>query len=291
MAVMDIDQARTFLAVITHGSFVAASEHLHITQTAVSARIKALEGELETRLFERDKLGARLTSAGERFVPHAMTLVNVWETARQQVVIPPGRHQLVRIGGEPSLWTPLLADWLRWMHAHCPDVAVRVDVETGDRLIERVQHGTLEMAIVYGVGQLTNLVTELLVAEKLVMVTSDPAGEWQADSYVHVDWGSAFTASSRAAFPQVARAAVSTSFGPLAMGYIEATGGSGYFRATAVQPSLDNGRLFRVPKAPEFSHSVYAVYAPRPDETAGTPASAWRRARNGLKECVTRQNT
>lgn len=43
------------------GSFIAAAECLHLTQTAVSARIRALEMELDRVLFIRNKAGARLT--------------------------------------------------------------------------------------------------------------------------------------------------------------------------------------------------------------------------------------
>lgn len=277
---MDIDQARTFLAVLRQGSFVAASEELHVTQTAVSARIQRLETQLDTRLFERDKSGARLTSAGERFVRYATTLVSVWEDARQQVALPPGRAEIARVGGEPSLWNPLLVDWLLWMTRHCTDVAVRVEVEIAERLIERVQDGTLDLAVVYGPPQRPNLVVELLAEEKLVMVTTDSAGLWVADTYVHVDWGPGFTASSRAAFPALGSPAVSTSLGPLALRYLETAGGSGYFRSSAVDGLLAQKRLTRVPGAPEFSHSVYAVYPPREnDRVLG-------RVRAGLTECL-----
>lgn len=277
---MDIDQARTFLAVVAHGSFVAASEHLHVTQTAVSARIRALEAHLDTRLFVRDKSGARLTAAGERFVRYATAIVNVWEDARQQVVLPPGRLQLASVGGEPSLWNPLLADWLVWMRRHCADVAVRVEVETATRLIERVQDGTLDIAIVYGTPQRPRLVVELLAEEKLVMVTTDPDGGWDAETYVHVDWGSDFTANSRAAFPEIGSPAVSTSFGPLALQYLQATGGSGYFRSNAVRDLVGARRLVPVPGAPEFSHSVYAVYPPHASD------ATLARVRAGLRACV-----
>src|SRR3954470_19721886 len=89
MKMMDISLARTFLEVLASGSFGAAAERLHLTQTAVSARIKALEDQLGRRLFVRNKAGARLTPAGERFVHHAMTLIQVWERARYQVALPP----------------------------------------------------------------------------------------------------------------------------------------------------------------------------------------------------------
>ena len=277
---MDIDQARTFLAVAHHGSFVAASESLHITQTAVSARIRQLETQLDARLFVRDKTGARMTAAGERFVKYATAIVGQWEDARQQVGVPRGRAKVMRVGGEPSLWSPLLVDWLVWMKRHCSDAAVRVEVEVADRLVERVQQGTLDLAVVYGPPQRPNLIVELLAEEKLVMVTTSANGRWQPDSYVHVDWGAAFTASSRAAFPEIGSPTVSSSLGPLALHYLAAVGGSGYFRAGAAAPHLAAKTLFRVPRAPEFSHSVYAVYAP------GSNAGMVEQARLGLKAAI-----
>ncbi|MGC4085516.1 MAG: LysR family transcriptional regulator [Vicinamibacterales bacterium] len=276
---MDIDQARTFLSVMEHGSFIAASEKLHVTQTAVSARIQRLEAQLETRLFVRDQSGARPTAAGERFVKYATALVSTWEDARQHIALPHGRAQAARIGGEPSLWSPLLVDWLVWMQQQCPDVATRVEVEIPERLLQRVQDGTLDLVVMYGPPQGTQLVVELLADETLVMVTTDPGGAWSADRYVHVDWGAAFTASSRAAFPELGTPTVSISLGPLALQYLELAGGCGYFRSSAVNESLSRGRLTRVPDAPEFSHSIYAVYPAR-------HASVIDQVRAGLKTSV-----
>ena len=95
---MDINQARTFLEVASCGSFIMAAERMHVTQTAVSARIRTLEQQLGRQLFVRNKAGARLTPAGERFMRHAATMVQVWERARHQVALPPGRDDAVSIG-------------------------------------------------------------------------------------------------------------------------------------------------------------------------------------------------
>jgi DNA-binding transcriptional LysR family regulator len=282
---MDIDQARTFLAIVAQGSFASAGDQLHLTQTAVSARIRTLEEQLDARLFVREKSGARLTSAGERFVRYATALVRAWEDARQQVALPAGRQQSVVVGGEVSLWQPLLPDWLLWMQRQCPDVAVRVEVEIADRLLERVQEGTLDLAVVYGPSQRPNLVVELLMEEKLVMVTTDPDGGWEPSTYVHVDWGAAFNASCRAAFPELGSPGVSTSLGPLALEYLESAGGSGYFRSMAVQDLLERGVLRRVAGAPEFSHSIYAVYP----TCAGSPTVD--RVRDGLRACLPGRET
>ncbi len=72
---MDIDLARTFLEIARCGSLVAAAEKLHVTQTAITARVQKLESQLDARLFIRNRAGARLTADGEAFVVYANQLV------------------------------------------------------------------------------------------------------------------------------------------------------------------------------------------------------------------------
>lgn len=278
---MDIALARTFLEVAASGSFISAAERLHLTQTAVSARIRTLEEQMGRRLFVRNKAGARLTAAGERFIQHATTLIQVWEQARQHVALPPGREEGVSLGGELSLWHPLLADWLVWMHRECPEIALRAEVDSPVRLLDRVHEGSLDLAVLYNPPQRPDLVTELLVEEKLVMVTSEPDGAMNPARYVYVDWGPSFAANHQAAFPELSSPPVSISLGPLALTYLLSVGGAGYFRLNTAQPFLADGRLRAVKGAPEFSWSAYAVYARR------QKGHVIDRVRNGLRTVAT----
>src|SRR3546814_7704871 len=59
---------------------------------------------------------------------------------------------------------------------------------------------------------------------------------------------------------------VSISYGPLALEYILATGGSGYFRKGFVRSYLEEGRLALVPDSPEFSYSAYVVHSTKADK-------------------------
>lgn len=276
---MDISLARTYLAIVATGSFIAAAEKLHITQTAVSARIRALEDQLGRPLFVRNKAGARLTVAGERFLRHATTLVQAWESARQQIALPPGRAEGVSVGVELSLWDPSLADWLVWMRRERPDLAVRADVDSPSRLLEKLQDGILDIGVLHNPPQQLELVVELLCEEKLIMVTTADDGKLYADDYVFVDWGPAFAANHQAAFPTPINPPVSISLGPLARTYLLAVGGAGYFRLGSVEPYLADGRMRRVAEAPEFSHSVYIVYSARRER------SMIDMVRGGLRDC------
>lgn len=262
---MDITLAKTFLEIAETGSFVAAAGRLNVTQTAVSARVHALEDQLGRRLFVRNKAGARLTSAGERFVRHARTLVQVWDRARQQVALPQGRVDIASVGAEISLWNPLLVDWLAWMKHEAPDIALRAEVDVPSRLLEAVHNGSLDLAVLYDPPpQGGNTVLELLVEEKLVMVTTAADGSRGApEDYILVDWGPSFQASHQAAFPEIASPGVLISHGPLALLYMTQVGGAGYFRLSAIRPYLENGQLHLIADAPEFSYSVHMIYSSR----------------------------
>jgi DNA-binding transcriptional LysR family regulator len=265
VSAVDIALAKTFLEIAETGSFVAAAGRLNVTQTAVSARVHALEEQLGRRLFVRNKAGARLTPAGERFVRHATTLVQVWDRAQRQVGLPQGRVDIASVGAEISLWNPVLVDWLVWMKREAPDIALRAEVDTPSRLLESIHNGALDLAVLYDPPQQGGgIVVELMTEEKLVMVTtSTDGGQGEPDDYIHVDWGPSFQASHQSAFPQFVSPGVSISHGPLALLYLTRVGGTGYFRLSAARPYLADGRLRRVTGAPEFSYSVHMVYSSR----------------------------
>lgn len=271
---MDTELARTFLEIVSSGSFVRAAERLHVGQTTVSARIRTLEQQLGRPLFVRNKGGASLTPAGEQFLRYAPTFVQLWQRARHQVAVPPGHRALLAIGSEVSLWQPLLLDWVVWMRRSLRDIALRVHVDVPHDLINQVASGLIDIAIMYAPQQRPGLTIDLLMEEELVLVTTDPNVPPAEDpNYVQVDWGPDFGLHHGISFPD-ASPSLSASLGPLALSYVLAAGGSGYFRMHAAQPYLESGQLYVMPDAPRFSYPVYAVYSADADEAALGPALA-----------------
>lgn len=100
---MDITLIKTFLEVANTGSFVAACDRLFVTQSAVSLRIQRLEDSLGHPLFTRSKSGAILTPAGIQFERYALSLLKLWEEAKQQIAIPEGYAKASSIGAQHSL--------------------------------------------------------------------------------------------------------------------------------------------------------------------------------------------
>lgn len=257
---MDTELARTFLEIVSSGSFIKASERLNVAQTTVSARIHLLEQQLGQRLFVRNKSGATLTPAGERFLRYAPAFIQLWQRARHQVGIPTGHRAALTIGSEVTLSQPLLLEWIRSMRRSHSDIALRVHVDVPQDLINQVAAGMVDAAIMYAPQHRPGLKIDLLMEEKLVLATTRPGADLSNDrDYVHVDWGPEF-ALHRTAIPSEETSALSIDLGSLALNYVLSTGGSGYFRWSVVEPHVNAGDLHVVRDAPQFAYPIYVVY-------------------------------
>ncbi len=82
---MELWQLRTFTAIAETLNFTKASEKLHLTQSAVSHQMKALEEELGVPLFIRAKSGVILTDAGRIALEYAVRILNEAEEMRGKV--------------------------------------------------------------------------------------------------------------------------------------------------------------------------------------------------------------
>jgi DNA-binding transcriptional LysR family regulator len=132
---MDLDAVRTFVAVADAGQFSAAAAALAVSQQAVSKRVAALEKDLGVALFTRTPRGARLTPAGQAFLPPARDLLQAGERAAASVR--PGRRALrVDVIGTRLAPAHLLREFHR-AHPRTPLEVVRLfDVRAA---IEAVQ--------------------------------------------------------------------------------------------------------------------------------------------------------
>lgn len=265
-AAVDIDLAKTFLEVVSAGSLVRAARRLHVTQAGVSARLQALEALLDQQLFVRDKAGARLTAAGRAFLPYATQLTQVWEQAKLKVSAQPGQEAVLSIGGEFSLWSAMLLNWLVALRTTRRFVALRTQVDVVGSLLDQVQSGALDIAVLYSPHRRPGLDVSLVLEEELVAVSTTPKQQRLAvDDYVYVDWGPDFRAQHDAAFPELRGANTFIALGPLALRYVLTIGGTGYFRTRAVEQHLARGTLHRVTSAPVFSYSVHAAISKQSD--------------------------
>lgn len=253
--------ARTFLAVVETGSFIAAAERVHVTQSTVSMRIKSLEEQLGKTLFVRNKAGAVLTSAGLQFQRHAQMLVRVWQQARLEVALPSGYQAALAVGGQYSLWDGFLLRWLPWMREHAPDIALHAQLVPSGALMQLMIDGTLDLAVMYTPQSRPGFEVEHLFEEELVLVSSEPRPSRRLNErYVLVNWGPEFQADHALNFPDHAATGLFFDLGTLGVDYLLENSASGYFPRRVVAPYVADGTLTIVRSAPAFTYPTYAVY-------------------------------
>jgi len=275
---MDIEQARTFLAIAAHGSFLEASNRLHVTQSTVSARIQHLEADLGARLFVRNRAGATLTPAGRRFLQHAKSLVLTVEQARHDVGLPSRYRATIRIGGRIALWEGFLPSWVGWMRDAAADVSIRSEIGFEEDLMRRLVEGTLDIGLMYTPSHAPGLVVEHLFDETLVLVSSRRDTRWPDEDYIYVEWGPGFYAKHRESYPDLERPPQVVNIGWLGVQLLLANGGCCFLPIRMAQPFIDAGRLFQAVDGPEIAHPAYMVF-PREAES-----EVLRMALHGLRE-------
>jgi DNA-binding transcriptional LysR family regulator len=280
---LDVDRARTFLEIIQAGSFLNAAERLHVTQTTVSARIRTLEEELGRKLFVRNRNGAHLTPAGREFERFALSFVQIWERARHQLAMPPGRTSIVTLGCEPNLCHPLLLDWIVWLKRQKPQIGVRADIVAGQQLLDLLRVGALDIAVLSAPARSQEFRVEFLREERLLMVRAGKSGSDTALDHVHVDWGP--QSFVQAVSDQLGEPDLVVGLGAFGLDYILREGGTGYFRAAEIARHVDAGELEIVEGARELAYPVYAVYGEAGEERADLKA-----ALEGLKSVATERD-
>ena len=148
---MDIRQLKTLLAVVETGSFSRAAETVHLTVSAVSQQIQALEQEVGAALFDRSSRPPRLTAAGQQMVEAAQELVRTADNAIDAIS---GRKLIgkLSLGSVRTSALSLLPRAMVRMNAVHPDLRIKLRVALSETLLQDVLAGRIDAAMIAGQG-------------------------------------------------------------------------------------------------------------------------------------------
>jgi DNA-binding transcriptional LysR family regulator len=141
--------------VVALGSVTRAAEKLHLTQSAVSSRIAALETEVGALLLDRRAKPVRPTTAGRRFLVHAEKLLEVQQALKAELggrrhadgAPRPAAAVPLRVGLIESVLHAWAPEWMRAMHAEDPALALELTVETSPLLVDQLVRGALDLVV------------------------------------------------------------------------------------------------------------------------------------------------
>ncbi len=148
---VSLRQMEYLVTVIEQASFTRAAETLHVTQSALSHQIKALEREVGGPLLERLPRGVRLTPMGRAFLPDAELAVRsarqARRAARAAAGVSGGELEIATVHG---LAVGVLAEAVARMRRLHPQVTLRLrEYVTEEELRERMARGIADVAVGY----------------------------------------------------------------------------------------------------------------------------------------------
>lgn len=193
---MEMQQVRYFVALARTLNFTRAAEQCNVSQPALTRAIQQLEHELGGPLFHRERGNTHLSELGRMMLPYLQTVEESCRAARDQArAVKRLEKATLTIGTMCTIGPQLISELLVQFRTQHPEVEVQIIDAGGPQMVEMLEKGDLEVAIVGVPGELPESLHQLPIFEerfvillprnhRLVAFDEIPASELDQEPYV-----------------------------------------------------------------------------------------------------------
>ncbi len=184
---LDSRQLRAFSILARTGSFTETAQELHLSQSAISHSMKALEQEIGCRLLDRMGKTVVLTQAGEQLLISAQRILEEMESARSQLGhLGKWGSSRLRIGASTTACQHILPAVLREFKESFPQCAISIEPGDTPEMIEALRQHRIDLAVNLEPRRDEPLEFRPLFTDELVFITS-PIHPWAKSGRVSRD--------------------------------------------------------------------------------------------------------
>lgn len=144
---MNIRNLEAFVYIVHFDNFNKAAEALFISQPTISARIRSLEDELNTKLFFREGRKSLLTDSGKKFFPYAEKILGQYQEAtyklKQDLYIP----DQIRIGCSNSVSSYLIPEILPELKKKFPHLKVKIISHHSEEIMNKLVNSEIDFGL------------------------------------------------------------------------------------------------------------------------------------------------
>lgn len=168
---MNIQQLRTFLAVVERGSFSEAARALGISQPAVTMQMQALESDVGATLVDRRYRRIELTEAGQALLPHARKVLDQIEFARSEIDALSGAVTgRLNIAASTTPGVYVIPRLLGSFVAQNPEVGVTIEVADTASVVRKVEAGEAHLGVTGGTVSSSRVSFDEIGRDELVLI-------------------------------------------------------------------------------------------------------------------------
>ena len=172
---MEMQHVRYFVALARTLNFTRAAEHCNVSQPALTRAIQQLEHELGGPLFHRERGNTHLSELGRMMLPYLQTVEESTQAARDHArAVKKLERATLTIGTMCTIGPQLVSDLLVRFRAEHPSVEVQVVDAGGPQMIEMLEKGDLEVAVVGVPGELPESLHQVPIFEEPFVVLLPP---------------------------------------------------------------------------------------------------------------------
>jgi len=172
---MEMQQVRYFVALAGTLNFTRAAEQCNVSQPALTRAIQQLEHELGGPLFHRERGNTHLSELGRMMLPYLKTVEESCRAARDQArAVKRLERATLTIGTMCTIGPQLISQLLVQFRTEHPDVEVQVVDAGGPQMVEMLEKGDLEVAIVGVPGELPESLHQVPIFEERFVILLPP---------------------------------------------------------------------------------------------------------------------
>ena len=178
---LDLNQVRTFLAVVDHAGFSRAAHALETKQPVISQQVRRLEADLGRRLLARSHAKTVPTSDGLRFLPYARALVRTEARARASI-----ENGTLTVAASSNIGTYLLPNILSAYRSQTAAPAIELLIGTNTDAAHHIESGTADIALMEWWDGRSGFDAQIWAREDLVVIVAS-SHPWAARQSIRKD--------------------------------------------------------------------------------------------------------
>lgn len=170
---MNYERLKTFIAVAEKKSFSDAAKILFVTQPTITSQIKALEEELNTKLFERTTKKVEMTQSAVILYKYAREIIRLSDSAQKEILkIEEIMHGDLSMGCSLTIGEYILPLYLKKFKDLYPLIRMNVDISNSNKIVTNLKDQLIDVGLIETPIDDPQIMVEPFLADELILIAA-----------------------------------------------------------------------------------------------------------------------